>query len=147
MDEEILEILEEAFEMVPEAFGGKVPLEEIEQSQKTLGVELPEEYKEFIARFGSGAIEGTVILGLREAEFVPTPSFVKVSQQYRKELPEKFKNFVVIGVDGAGNPIGFNYPEEDIVMYDHNSCEIISLADDFAGYLEMACYDELDIQF
>ncbi|WP_375345383.1 hypothetical protein ACEWPB_15685 [Priestia megaterium] len=59
-----------------------------------------------------------VVLGLREAEFVSTPSFVDKSIQFRNILPQGYEHFVVIGVDSAGNPVGFQYPNKEIVIVD-----------------------------
>jgi hypothetical protein len=45
---------------------------------------------------------------LKEAEFVATHSFVEKSLYFRKALPKGYENFVAFGIDGAGNPVGFN---------------------------------------
>ncbi len=47
-------------------------------------------------------------MGLKEAEFVATPSFVEKSLYFRKALPKGYENFVAIGIDGADNPVEFN---------------------------------------
>lgn len=147
MNEEILNIIKEEFDIVPESFGGKVSREEIDKSTQLLGIELPEDYIEFVCRFGCGVVGTTVILGLGKPQFVSTSSFVEETIRFRNELPGKYKNFVVIGVDGAGNPIGFNLPSKEIVLFDHNLGEEICLAVSFAEYLRKACYNGLNVQF
>nr|WP_069681009.1 SMI1/KNR4 family protein [Clostridium sp. ZBS13] len=133
--------------MVPESFGGEVTIEEVDKAKELIGVELPEDYIEFICMFGCGVVGATVILGLGEAQFVSTPSFVNQTIEFRGELPNKYKDFVVIGVDGAGNPIGFNSPSKEIILFDHDFDGEVCLALNFSEYLRKACYNELKIQF
>ncbi|WP_027624761.1 SMI1/KNR4 family protein [Clostridium lundense] len=147
MNNEIFRIIKEEFDMVPEAFGGEVNQEEIDKCKELIDTELPEDYMEFICRFGCGVVGTTVILGLGEAQFVSTPSFVEQTIRFRHELPSKYKNFVVVGVDGQGSPIGFNSPSKEIILFDHNSGEEVYLAVNFSEYLRKACYNELNIQF
>lgn len=69
-------IIKKVYDMVPESFAGEVPIEEVHETKKLLGVELPEDYIQFICMFGCGVVGTTVILGLGEAQFASTPSFV-----------------------------------------------------------------------
>lgn len=62
MDEEILNIIKEEFYMIPESFGGEISREEIDKSTQLLGIELPEDYIEFVCRFGCDVVGTTVIL-------------------------------------------------------------------------------------
>ncbi|USK50229.1 hypothetical protein LIT38_01660 [Bacillus sp. CMF12] len=59
-----------------------------------------------------------IVLGLKVAEFVVTPSFVEKSLLFRKALPKGYENFTAIGIDGAGNPVGFNSPNKEIITFD-----------------------------
>jgi hypothetical protein len=147
MKSEIINAINEEFEMCPEAFGGPLDIREVNQAEEELKVKLPEDFKDFLLRFGSGAVGEAIILGLKEAEFVATPSFVEKSLQFRKVLPKGYENFTVIGMDGAGNPIGFNYPNTDILTYDFTFGGKIVIAESFEKYLEKAIHEELNIHF
>lgn len=147
MNKDVLKIINEEFSMVPEAFGGTVAKEDIDKAIDMIGVDLPDDYIEFICRFGCGGVKGTVILGLGESEFFYRLSFVEATLSFRNELPDKYEKFVVVGMDGAGNPVGFNAPDRKIILFDHDSGEEVLLANDFSEYLQKACYDELGIQF
>ena len=114
---ELLNAIDEELEMCPEAFGGTVNIEEVMQAEVELKVKLPEDFKMFLLKYGSGAVGEAIVLGLREAEFVATPSFVEKSLQFRNILPEGYENFIVIGVDSAGNPVGFNSPNTEIITF------------------------------
>lgn len=147
MRKEILNAIDEEFEMYPEAFGGPSNIEEINQAEDELKVKLPEDFKEFLLRYGSGAIGEAIILGLKEARFVATPSFVEKSLLFRKVLPKGYENFTVIGIDGAGNPIGFNSPKTEIITFDFDFGGTVVLADNFEEYLDKAIRKELNIHF
>ncbi|MGM0805579.1 MAG: SMI1/KNR4 family protein [Bacillota bacterium] len=144
---EILNAIDEEFEMCPEAFGGPLNIEEVKQAEKDLEVKLPEDYKEFLLRYGSGAVGEAIILGLKEAEFVATPSFVEKSLYFRKALPKGYENFTAIGIDGAGNPVGFNSPNTEIITFDFNFGGKETIAESFEEYLEKAIREEINIHF
>lgn len=147
MKKGLLNVIDEEYEMCPEAFGGPVNIEEIIQAENELKVKLPEDYKLFLLKYGCGAIGEAIILGLREAEFITTPSFVQKSLQFRKILPKGYDNFIVIGIDGAGNPVGFNSPNTEIITFDFDYGGKEIIARSFEEYLEKAIHEELNIHF
>ncbi|MFJ7974876.1 SMI1/KNR4 family protein [Peribacillus sp. NPDC096379] len=144
---EILNAIDEEFEMCPEAFGGPLNIEEVNQAEDELKVKLPEDFKEFLLRYGSGAVGEAIVLGLREAEFVATPSFVEKSLHFRKALPKGYENFIAIGIDGAGNPVGFNSQNTEIITFDFDFSGKEIIAESFEDYLEKAIREELNIHF
>lgn len=147
MNKKVFRKIEEEFNVCPEAFGGPVPLEEIAQAEEILQVRLPEDYRFFLLKYGSGAIGEAIILGLKEAEFVATPSFVKQSLHFRHILPEGYKKFIAIEVDGAGNPVGFNSPDPEIIAFDFDFGGKEGIAASFEAYVEKALSNELNIYF
>jgi len=144
---EILNAIDEEFELYPEFFGGPLNTEEVNQAEEELKVKLPEDFKEYLLRYGSGAVGEAVILGLKEAEFVATPSFVEKSLNFRKILPKGYENFTAIGIDGAGNPVGFNSPNTEIITFDLNFGDKEIVAESFEEYLELAIREELNMHF
>lgn len=135
---------------VPEAFGEPASEEEIINAERKLGTKLPEEYKVFLREFGAGGVGGAIILGLSEAEFLYTPSFVDISLQFRKQfrddIPE-YGNLVVIGIDGSGNPIGYLPNNTTIFVNDHDFGGRYDVANDFCDYIDKALSGTLDISF
>ncbi|WP_430488072.1 SMI1/KNR4 family protein [Priestia flexa] len=144
---ELLNAIDEELEMCPEAFGGTVNIEEVMQAEVELKVKLPEDFKMFLLKYGSGAVGEAIVLGLREAEFVATPSFVEKSLQFRNILPEGYENFIVIGVDSAGNPVGFNSANTEIITFDFDFGGKEIIASSFEEYLEKALKEEINIHF
>lgn len=147
MKDEILKLIQVECDRVPEAFGGPVSEKEVKKAEEILGIKIQNDYKEFICRFGAGCVEQAVILGLREAEFLPTSSFIEQSLDFRKQLPSEYSKMVVIGVDGAGNPIGFIYPSETIFVYDYDFGGRYDLANSFEDYVLKALNRTLGIHF
>ncbi|SHG99246.1 SMI1/KNR4 family protein [Virgibacillus chiguensis] len=147
MKREILNAINEEFEMFPEAFGGPLNIVEVNQAEDELNVKLPKDFKEFLLRYGSGAVGEAIVLGLKEAEFVATPSFVDKSLHFRKVLPKGYENFTAIGIDGAGNSVGFNFPDTEIITFDFNFGGKKFIAESFEEYLEKAIHEELNIHF
>ncbi|MDR9795267.1 SMI1/KNR4 family protein [Aeribacillus pallidus] len=144
---ELLKAIDEEFEMCPEAFGGPVKDDEIKQAENELQVTLPNDYKMFILKYGAGAVGEAIILGLREAEYVATPSFVEQSLKHRESLPDGYEKFVVIGIDGSGNPIGFNFPGKEIIRFHYDTGDKEVIAKSFEEYLEKSLKKEINIQF
>lgn len=144
---ELLNAIDEEFGMCPEAFGGPVNIEEVTQAEDELKIKLPEDFKMFLLRYGSGAVGEAIILGLKEAEFVATPSFVRQTLKFRESLPRDYEKFAVIGIDGAGNPVGFNLPNVEIIRLDHDTCEEEVIAINFEEYLEKSLKEEINIHF
>lgn len=147
MKKEIFEAIEEERDTCPEAFGGPATEAEVIEAEKCLGVKLPPDYKEFLYKYGSGGVGKVIVLGLREAEFVATPSFVEQSLEFRKQLPVEYSKMVVIGVDGAGNPVGFNPSDSTIFVFDFDFGGYHALASSFEEYLDKAINQQLDVQF
>lgn len=142
--------IERLREQAPEAFGRPAAAVEIDEAEELLGVKLPAAYRDFLRRFGSGGVGKAIVLGLHEAEFVATPSVVDVSNQFREELRDQLPEYdrlVVIGVDGAGNPVGFLPGDPCIFTHDHDFGGRHDLAADFEDYLDKALSGALEVSF
>jgi len=145
-----IEAIRELRNQVPAAFGKPAEDEEILDAENKLDVILPTDYKFFLKEFGSGGVGGAIILGLSEAEFIATPSFIvetlRIRKEFSEELPE-YKNIVVIGLEGSGNPVGFLPQEPIIFTHDHDFGGRYDLAIDFCDYIEKAINRTLDVSF
>lgn len=150
MRKEQIDTVREFRNQVPEAFGRSATEEEIVNAEAKLGVELLNEYKVFLKEFGSGGVGQAIILGLSEAEFVATPSFVDISLEIRKEfykdIPE-YGDIVVIGIDGSGNPVGYLPDSPTIFVHDHDFGGRYNLASDFSDYVDKALNGTLEVSF
>ncbi len=150
MRKEHIDMINDLRSQIPETFGRPATDNEIINAENTLGVKLPNEYKVFLREFGSGCVGRAIILGLSEAEFVGTPSFVDTTLEYRQvfceDIPE-YKDIVVIGVDGSGNPIGYLPDSPTIFVHDHDFGGRYDLATDFNDYVDKALNGTLQASF
>jgi len=116
-----------------------VPYSEIEEAERRLGVSFPDDYRDFIHRYGGAVIGGTSILGLRQPPLMPDePPFVTdESLQSRSELPAPYNKIVVISIDGFGNPIGFVPPDPSIIIFNYDFGGRSVLAPSFEEYVAL----------
>ena len=97
----------------------------IEDAEKQLGVKLPEQYIEYIKKFGHGGIAGLEIIGVG---LTGRMLFVESTLEYRaEELPD---NLVVI-----------EKVDEWLMCLDCNTGKVVSW--DFSGYIKDE-YDSFD---
>lgn len=89
MNKKILKMIEEYQE--EKDFYGRVDKEDIKQIEVTLDVEIPKQYKDFIAKFGSGGICGIDLEGI---EGNLCSSMLQATKRYHKLGLNK--NFIVI---------------------------------------------------
>lgn len=147
MNKCLLEKIKIMKEEIPEAFGKNASEEEILEAEEQLGGRLPKEYREFLKEIGAGGVGEAIIMGLSSGVYVPTQSIVTTSMKFRNEFPE-YKNLVVIGIDGAGNFIGFLLDEgQTIFTHDHDFGGYLKIANSFQEYLKKAINRELNISF
>ncbi len=78
--------LNEKFEEFPILKGEGVPITEIDAVSTTLGMPFPEDYREFVHRYGSAMVGAFPIFGLRPAEVMGNDwSVIDVNQDYRTQ--------------------------------------------------------------
>lgn len=147
MNEELQELLTAQFAQWPQAVAEPVPDAEIRQAEASLGVVLPDDYRDFIRRYGGAVVRSASVLGLRRCEFCDDePStFPEQTTRFRQELPNEYSQMVVISVDGAGNPIGFLNGKPTIFVFDFNFGGRHDLAPSFSEYVRLALRGELDV--
>ena len=135
------------FAQWPQAVGEPVPDSEIRQAEASIGVVLPDDYRDFIRRYGGAIVRSAAILGLRRCEFcdLEPSTFPEQTALFRQELPNDYSKMVVISVDGAGNPIGFLNGNSAIFVYDFNFGGRHDLAPSFSEFVRLALVGELDV--
>lgn len=129
----------------PEGIGGPVPLHEIEEAEKELGVKLPEDYKEYLHLYGSGGTPMYQVAGLRTALFQPVTehTFIELTKNLRPQLPKKFQKMIIIAVDYDANPIGFFPGESAIFVVDHHmNNQKVVLAKNFEEFVAKLITEE-----
>lgn len=139
--EQKLELLVGRF---PVLVGGSVPHSEIDQAEKLIGVKFDPDYRWFVGKYGAAMVGSLPVLGLRRAEVMGDDlySVVEVTLRFRSDGWEPTREWVVISVDAAGNPIGIA-DDGRVWLADHNSGRVEPIAENFQAYL-LRLLDEVE---
>jgi cell wall assembly regulator SMI1 len=137
MKQVIVDRLDELFADEPFMKADGVDEFQVDAAQKTLGVIFSNDYRQFLTRYGGALVGSYPVYGLARAEPMDERlwSVVAVTQHFRKQSWPGVDRWYVISMDLAGNPIGIDESGK-VVTYDHDSGELIEVAENFADYLE-----------
>ena len=129
--------LEKVFARTPVLVAGAVPIEVLHAAEKRVGVKLPEDFQQFVARYGGAVVVSLPILGLRKAAVMGSDySFVDVTEWFRRDGWTPTAEWVVISVDLGGNPIGIN-DDGEVWISDHDAGEVRMISPTFEGFVEL----------
>jgi hypothetical protein len=147
MKAETIQALNDGFEKHPVTVAGCVPRPEVDTLEKQIGFRLPEDYKEFVTRYGGGIVGSFSIFGLRAAHAmaVAEASALEVTHRFRKFDWEGTSNWLIVSMDLSGNPIGLD-PRGKVWISDHDAGGVRELAPNFEEYLRKWCL-KLDSAF
>src|SRR5438309_976350 len=120
MRTDTLEALEKKFSESPFLIGGAVPREEIDHAAAALGATLPQDYVEFLEKYGGGIVGPYPIFGLRKVNAMGRAfSVVDITKDFRQQNWMGTQNWIVVSEDHAGNPIGLA-PDGKVWISDHD---------------------------
>jgi hypothetical protein len=113
---------------------------EIARAEQAIGVPFPDDYREFLLRYGGAMVGPYPIFGLRPVGVMGVShwSVVEVTRHHRSDGVPGVDGWVVISEDQAGNPIGVDR-EGAIWIHDHDFGGIAPLAGAFEDYLRTHC--------
>jgi hypothetical protein len=140
MDKNTWQRLEQLFSESPVMRAEGVDRTEIEIASAVLGIPFPEDYIEFVHRYGGAIVGSASVIGLRHATPMGADeaSVVDVTKRFRDDGWVGTEKWAVISIDHSGNPIGLD--EEGVVwLSDHDSGEITQLADSFESFVGNYC--------
>lgn len=130
------ERLEADFRKYPILRGEPVPPEEVARASVELGLQFPDDYRDFVIRYGGAMVGPYPVYGLRPCEVIGrTYSVVEVNRRYRADPWPGIDDWLIISDDHAGNPMGFA-PDGHVWVSDHDDgCRIHLVATDFEAFL------------
>ena len=133
-------MIEEKFKKHPVLKAEAVAYEEIDAAAAIAGVKLPEDYREFIHRYGGAIVGPLPIIGLRKAQAMANTerSVFEVTKHFRSQGWRGVDEWLVISVDLAGNPIGLD-KDGRIWIFDHDAGVVEIIAKNFEGFLRKRC--------
>jgi hypothetical protein len=133
--------LDAEFAEFPIMRAADVPSEaEIVQAEQQIGVSFPDDYRQFLLRYGGAMVGPCPVFGLRPVEVMGANdwSVVDVTRHYRSQGVPGTDQWAVISHDHAGNPIGMDR-EGVIWIYDHVFGGLSLLARDIEDYIRRRC--------
>jgi len=140
------ERLDADYAETPKLKAEPVPLEEVDAASAELGLRFPEDYRQFIQRYGSALVGAYSIFGLRQAEYVGTPwSVIEETRQFQEYAVdygwEGVDGWVVISMDAFGNWIGIA-PNGHVLLYDYDlNTGIEHLGNSFEEFIRRECLE------
>ena len=123
-----------------EMLGEPATAEQIAEAEKIMNVKFPEDYVDFITRFG-GTYAGIDIHAFENHSFIGKESVVELTTSMRESFvcdddnKEELQQSIVFAGDGSGNPILINSKGE-VVLFDHDNGEREVLAKSLGDFIE-----------
>lgn len=111
---------------------------QVVEAESTLGVAFPDDYREFLVRYGAAMVGPYPIFGLRPVEVMDVDlwSVVEVTRHYHSmDTPIEW---TVFSEDHAGNPVAFDHLGV-IWTRDHDFGGTRRIADNFEAFLRTQC--------
>lgn len=142
MRDQTWQALEDFFSEYPVLKAEPVKSAEVTAAERKIGIPLPEDYKEFIRRYGGAIVGPFSIFGLRHAEPMgdDESSFLEVTRRFREDHWPGTDKWVIISTDFDGNPVGLD-AEGKVWISDHDVSAIQPLAPNFEAYLRKLCLE------
>jgi hypothetical protein len=140
MRDDTWERLEAEFSSFPQLRGEEVAAAEIAVAASQLGLPLPDDYRDFVLRYGGGIVGAWPVYGLRPVEPMGNEwSVVEVNRRYRAEGWRGVDDWLIVSVDHAGNPIGIA-KDGRVWVSDHDFGDVAVVAENFEGFLRNQCF-------
>lgn len=120
----------------PGAHAEGVPPIEIDAAAAELGVSFPEDFQEFLRRYGGGQAGSFSVARLRRWQFAGQDdwSITDHTKHYRDQNYPGSDRWAIFSSDGSGNPIGFDELGR-VWLSDHDSCEFVCLESSFENWV------------
>lgn len=132
-------LLDEEFNRFPALKGGEVPFEEIDAASDAIGISFPQEYRDFIRRYGSAIVGSFPIFGLRPIDALGNQwSVIDTNRYYRRQQWIGVESWLIVSADLSGNPIGID-TQGVVWLSDHDYGSIEELARTFEEFLLRHC--------
>ncbi len=141
MRPDTIDRLDEMFAESPVMRAEEVPTTvEVDAASQQVGVPFPDDYREFILRYGGAAVGPYPVFGLRASDVMEEDrwSVVDVTNEIRRAGIERASDWIVFSEDHAGNPIGMDINGK-VWIYDHDFGGVAEFASSFEEYIRTQC--------
>ncbi len=140
MRQETWDKLEEIFNRFPVMKAQAVETDDVNKLAEEIGFNLPDDYKEFVLRYGGAIVGSFSIFGVKIAKAMSSVGTfaIDMTKRLRKDGWKGTNNWLIISMDHSGNPIGLD-KDGRIWISDHDAGEILKLGDNFEEFLRTYC--------
>ena len=144
MNPQTIERLDALSSDMPVLVAGPVPDDEIDAAELRVGRVFVPAYRLFMRRYGGAMVGSMPVLGLRRAEVMGDDLFsvVTVTEGFGADVWPATDGWVVVSVDGAGNPIGIA-DDGGVWTSDHDFGGVGPIASSFEAFV-LALLDGVD---
>lgn len=141
MRDETWRAIEEKFARHPILRGTGATLTQIDAASAEVGRDFPEEYREFLLRYGAGIVGPYPIFGVQPVEPMGDEwSVVDVNRRYRADRWPGVEDWLIISADHGGNPMGIA-GDGRVLVSDHDFGGVAPMAGSFEEFLRKHCLD------
>lgn len=136
-----LDKLDKMFAESPVMRAEDVPTEdEVNAASQEIGIPFPEDYREFLLRYGGATVGPYPVFGLRPTDVMDDDrwSVLDVTSEVRSSGLDGVSNWIVFSEDHAGNPIGMD-ADGKVWIFDHDFGGVTELAESFEEYVRTQC--------
>jgi cell wall assembly regulator SMI1 len=126
--------LDALFERWPVLVGTSVAPEEVTVAEADVGIPFPDDYREFICRYGGALVGRCPIFGLRPTDALGERYVTNVTRRYRDQKWPYVEYWAVFSEDDAGNPIGMTALGR-VMCFDHDVRKLSEIAPSFEEFL------------
>lgn len=140
MRAETLHALDTMFRESPVMCAGTATREEVDQLESSIGFRLPDDYREFVERFGGAIVGPFSVYGVQGSDAMgdDESSALDVTNRFRSDGWQGTDQWLVVSMDHSGNPVGLDR-EGKVWISDHDAGAIQELAPTFEDYLRRWC--------
>jgi hypothetical protein len=133
MKHSTIEKINDFFTKNPIAKGEPSSPEEIANAENELEIKFDKDYIFFLLNYGGSMIKAKEIYGFQNSELMGDDNVINLTKSYRQNESEN-KDWLIIGTDYAGNPIGIN-KDGKVLMQDYDFGGLNVLGDSFEDYI------------
>jgi hypothetical protein len=142
MKAETWKLVEDFFSDSPRLKAEPVSYEVIDSLLRDQDISIPEDYREFIHRYGAGILGAYTVYGIGSCKLMgnDSDSVIKVTESFKARNWPGIDGWLIISADSAGNPIGMDDSGKIWISDVVHGC-IDKLADDFEEFICEWCMD------
>jgi SMI1 / KNR4 family (SUKH-1) len=139
-------LITEKYDQRPSYHSNGVAVEDFEKAFANFSV--PDDYREFVVRFGGGFIGTYPIYGLQLADSMGTIgrkcTAVEITAWFRERKWPGVEDWLIFSIDQSGNPVGFA-ADHSVWISDIAPLQVQKLGNDFEDFVLKWCLRVRDV--